>query len=347
MNSANKYLLESSQELESSQDRGMNCLPQELRESLLVPYRKVIEAIATLTPICYSGQPDHEPILDRFYGETRIDVISLVIVHDMAQDIAAGCVTRPTIDVISSRYENEPYKKTINKVKKAMLCNSECPSEEIVRELRAVDCTNIHQMYDIDACSIPPYIARWSNLVWFQCPWIEKRERNVEYAIADLILDFLRSASHNCAPGTYVCVGITTHPDYMHRYCLERILGANLDSCTLDQYGFLGVDDVLINKLLSYGYNHERIKPPKNKIHGYIKGCHVTLVFRVTFVHVLHYAMNTNGNITFFPKVPPSPSHTHTLTHTSYFNCIFYSSIYDIIIMNTIYIMWHNIHARL
>ncbi len=43
----------------------------------------------------------------------------------------------------------------------------------------------------------------------------------------------------------------------MHRYCLERILGVNLDSCTLDQYEFLGVDDVLIKKLLSYGYKHE------------------------------------------------------------------------------------------
>ena len=40
----------------------------------------------------------------------------------------------------------------------------------------------------------------------------------------------------------------------MHRYCLERILGANLN--TLNKYDFLGVDDVLINKLLSYGYKH-------------------------------------------------------------------------------------------
>ncbi len=292
VNSANNYLLESSRELEI-QDRGMNCLPQEIIESLLVPYRRVIDAIITLT---HSGQPDYD-------GEERIEnkhVMSLVIVDDMAQDVAAGCVTRPPIDIISSRYENKPYEKTINEVKKAMLCNSDgykCPSdEERVRELRAVDCTNIHQMYGIDVWSIPPKIASWSNLVWFQCPWIEKNERDAEWAIADL-LDFLGNAAKNCAPDTFVCVGITTHPRYMHQYCLERILGA----CTLDQYEFLGVDDVLINKLLSYGYKHESIKPPKNKIHGYIKGCHVTLVFRVTSVHVLHYAMNTNGNITFFP----------------------------------------------
>ncbi len=51
----------------------------------------------------------------------------------------------------------------------------------------------------------------------------------------------------------------------------------------VDQYEFLGVDDVLINKLLSYGYKHVSIKPPKKKIHGYIKGCHVTLVFRLKY----------------------------------------------------------------
>ncbi len=144
-------------------------------------------------------------------------------------------------------------------------------SEDIVRDLRAVDCTNIRQMCGIDACSIPPEIARWSNLVWFQCPWTNERH------IHDLILGFLRSAADNCAPGTYVCVGITTHKDYMHRYCLDQILGANLDSCTLDQYEFLGVDDVLINKLLSYGYKHEGYKD----IHHYIKYNHVTLVFRL------------------------------------------------------------------
>ncbi len=77
---------------------------------------------------------------------------------------------------------------------------------------------NINQMYDSDACSIPPEIARWSNLVWFQCPWTNKRP------IHDLILGFLVSASENCVPGTFVCVGITTHPRYMHKYHLEHIL---------------------------------------------------------------------------------------------------------------------------
>ncbi len=61
-------------------------------------------------------------------------------------------------------------------------------------------------------------------------------------------------------------------------YHLERILGADLDSCTLDRYEFLGVDDVLINKLLSYGYKHDS------------KDIHVTLVFcwwtRVNYVFI-------------------------------------------------------------
>ncbi len=117
--------------------------------------------------------------------------------------------------------------------------------------LRDIDCTNIHhQMWGCSARSIPPEIARWSNLIWFQCPWIP---REFERDIADLILGFLRSAADNCAPGTFVCVGITTHPRYMHRYCLEHILGDKLDSCTLDQYEFLGVDYELIIKLFHYG----------------------------------------------------------------------------------------------
>ncbi len=155
-----------------------------------------------------------------------------------------------------------------------------CPSDEdIIDILKAVDCTNIRQTYIIDACSIPPEIARWSNLVWFQCPWVDYRYDS----LPGLILDFLRSAANNCDPGTYVCVGITTHEDYMHRYCLERIFGADLN--TLDQYVFLGVDDVLIDKLLSYGYKHESIRSDRD-IHDYIKDYHVTLV-EMTYVMIV------------------------------------------------------------
>ncbi len=98
-----------------------------------------------------------------------------------------------------------------------------------------------------------------------------------KYSLTDLILGFLGNASDNCAPGTYVCVGITTHSRYMHEYQLKLILGDNLDICTLDQYEFLGVDDVLIKKLLSYGYIHQGGR----HIHNLIKDYHVTLVFKL------------------------------------------------------------------
>ncbi len=144
------------------------------------------------------------------------------------------------------------------------------PSEDIVKELRAVDCTNIRQIWGIDARFIPPEIARWSNLIWFQCPWTKKSD------IPGLILDFLKNAADNCFPGTYVCVGITTKEKYMYKYNLDHILR---DRFAVNHYVFLGVDDVLIKELLSYGYRHECNEPKKYDIHDHIGESHVTLVF--------------------------------------------------------------------
>ena len=211
-------------------------------------------------------------------------VISLITVDYIVQKYRPN-PPHPPIDIISSCYEKEPYEKTIRDVRDAMCSGSgdyRRPSENIVRELRAADCTNIHQisdinfnadppMYGINARSIPPEIARWSNLVWFQCPWTKKPD------IPDLILGFLKNAADNCFPGTYVCVGITTKEKYMYKYNLDRILR---DCCTLDHYVFLGVDDVLINELLSYGYKHE--SKSDRDIHNYIRDYHVTLVFRLS-----------------------------------------------------------------
>ncbi len=187
--------------------------------------------------------------------------------------VAAGCVTQPTIDIISSSPELPQCR--INEVMGAALRNSgDYKEEEIVGILSDVDCTNIHQMCDINPRSIPPEIARWSNLIWFQCP-LSKND----------LLGFLRSASDNCAPGTYVCVGIITHEEFMYQYHLEHILGDNLDTCTLElnQYEFLGVDDLLRNKLLSYDYKHES-KP----LHHL-----VTLVFRLKYVHNSYFSWCT------------------------------------------------------
>ncbi len=153
--------------------------------------------------------------------------------------------------------------------------------------------------------------------------------------IADLIHSFLKSASYNCAPGTFVCVGITTHEDYMHQYHLEHILGDNLNSCTLGQYEFLGVDNVLINKLLSYGYKHVPCD---------IEGCHVTLVFRLKchiFNGVLNFVIDINGNmliIIHFTKVP-SPLHTHQHTHTI-FNFFMMFAFFILIVSHNIIILF-------
>ncbi len=61
----------------------------------------------------------------------------------------------------------------------------------------------------------------------------------------------------------------------MYKYNLKDIL-----HFTRDCYKFIGVDDVLIYKLLSYGYKHECNKP-NDDIHDRIEDHHVTLVFRL------------------------------------------------------------------
>ncbi len=271
LNSANKYLFQSILETKT-QERKERTL--DIIRSLQGLCDKVDQATTELSSSKYCNHKTLQSLHIFFDGleESNIEnkhTISLVIVDDMAQ--AAGCVTRPPMDIISYRYDDVKV-ETINGKNKITLFNSdsyECPSEEVVEMLRDIDCTNIHhQMWGCSTLSIPPEIARWSNLIWFQCtyPWIKQEE--VECAIADLICDFLGNAADHCAPGTFVCVGITLHPDYIHKYHLERILE---DPC--DQYEFLGVDDVLINKLLSYGYKHDS------------KDIHVTLVFKLKYTY--------------------------------------------------------------
>ncbi len=277
LNSANKYLLQSIREVKTQKCKIYCQYSQEIIKTLQESYEKVNQATKKLSSSDYCDCETLHIFFDRL-EESNIEnkhVMSLVIVDDMAQDIA-GCVTRPPMDIISYRYDDVKM-ETINGKKEITQCNSDsydCPSEEVVEMLRDIDCTNIHQMWGSSALSIPPNLARWSNLIWFQCtyPWIKQEE--VECAIVNLIRDFLLNASYNCAPGTYVCVGITLHPDYIHKYHLERILE---DRCILDQYEFLGVDDVLINKLLSYGYKHDS------------KDIHVTLVFKLKNIYNSYY----------------------------------------------------------
>ena len=212
VNRANEYLLESIRKVKAKPctdlqyNRDMGEAEAAIKD-LLESYSKVEKATKKFS----DGESSWRDIVpNEFIGkykELKEDIEnqhieSLITVDHMEQDVQR--LIRPQIDIISSRYEGEPYKKTICEVKEAMCSGSDgyiCPSDEdIVDILRAVDCTNIRQMCGIDACSIPPEIARWSNLVWFQCPWTEW------HAIPDLIRAFLRSASDNCAPGTFVCV---------------------------------------------------------------------------------------------------------------------------------------------
>ena len=123
---------------------------------------------------------------------------SLITEDDMAQDLYGG---PPSIDIISSRKEKKPFKKNMIEVKNYLCSGRKKPSENIVKILENVDYTNIRQIYGIDVYTrfIPEYISRWSNFLWFQCPWVGK---NSKYSLTDLILGFLLNASDNCVPGT-------------------------------------------------------------------------------------------------------------------------------------------------
>lgn len=112
--------------------------------------------------------------------------------------------------------------------------------------------------------------------VWFQCPWLEYPGDT-----GWLIEKFLLNAAKSVRIGEYVCVGITNHSQYVHRYHLENILGEGLkgvkDSTeVLRYYTFLGADTDLIYRVLSFGYHHTGVKD----IHDYILAHHATLVFR-------------------------------------------------------------------
>ncbi len=302
VNKANEYLLESIRGLEKQEKlldeetRGVKDVVKQLLDGIL----KLMEALQKLSDPKFVDRYRYEnPCLFVNFDELiKKDIkyrhiISLIVVDEIraifpSNDSCLPIATDPPIRIISSNYDKKPYERTIREVRGAMCSGSDGyrhPSDDIVRELRTTN--NIHQiwdinfnadplMYGIDARSIPPEMARWSNLIWFQCPWVYRRS---SASPPDLILDFLRSAEKNCASGTFVCVGISTLERFMCQYDLEQILGANLDSCELNQYEFLGVDDMLINELLSYGYKHE--SKSDHDIHDFIKDHHVTLVFRL------------------------------------------------------------------
>ncbi len=126
MNSANKYLLESIRELEIQEPEILINCPHDIEVHLRASLDNMKQATDRLLSFPYHC---NSPIPIAFFGgpidsnsvEYR-HLRSLVIVDDMVQDVAAGCVTRPRMDIISSRCDTKPYGKTISEVQAAMLC---------------------------------------------------------------------------------------------------------------------------------------------------------------------------------------------------------------------------------
>ena len=75
----------------------------------------------------------------------------------------------------------------------------------------------------------------------------------------------------------FVLIGIVTRDlDYVKHYLLGKLLGENL-SGPVGKYDFLGVDNALIKKIISFGYKHESCV--SGGIHNYILDHHLTLIF--------------------------------------------------------------------
>lgn len=145
-------------------------------------------------------------------------------------------------------------------------------SERIQVLQRLKNANDLVWICGIDATAIPPELTVNSSVIWFQCPWLPGP------SIYPLIHDFLMRTSETITAGVYVCIGITSHPDYVERYELPKILGYAGSSSVTDvmkTYWFCGADDTLIESILSFGYHHQGLKD----IHDYIRHNHVTLVF--------------------------------------------------------------------
>lgn len=88
----------------------------------------------------------------------------------------------------------------------------------------------------------------------------------------ELVRGFLLGTAERIQQGRVVCVGVTKHSYYVERYRLAGLLGNRhtttrgdeLDDATTDTlrvYHFCGVDDMLIQQVLAYGYRHQGSRP--------------------------------------------------------------------------------------
>ena len=133
--------------------------------------------------------------------------------------------------------------------------------------------------FKVDALTIPSHLLPRGIVIWFQCPYKKQADD-----VKKFLKDFLLKNAREVKPDSYVCIGITRKLPFVKNYSLDSLLGEHLKAqdCStrvLKYYRFLGADDVLIKKLLSFGYRHECSKEGKD-IHEEIIGHHLTLVFK-------------------------------------------------------------------
>ena len=153
------------------------------------------------------------------------------------------------------------------------------PSEATIANIKAVlDVRDFSHTWRNDIDAIPLRIPRGlmvaGKVVWFQCPWIPRR--NKSYSTFDLIKDFMKAMKDRQKDGDYLLLGIVNNQSqgYVEEYHLSEILKEVPGELG---YRFQGGDNKFIEKILGRGYKHEAFQ---HNIHDLIFKEHVTLVFK-------------------------------------------------------------------
>ena len=225
-----------------------------------------------------------------FAALRKHEKFSTDVVEQLAQlDIDPKDVNMDWKRIKTSRYEQvsdgEPA-LDLTKVKLRCVADSiayDKPSLAVLRrQLRAIinlsDIPASSISYGVDPCAISPALVLGCDVVWLQCPWIQPRDK-----LPQLLQDFLLKNVKSIPADTYVCIGIVDKFPYCKSYGISKLVAEN-DTLISRQYKFVGADDVLVRKILDFGYHHEcyqlgQGRYPKD-IHSENKDNHVTLVFQ-------------------------------------------------------------------
>ena len=179
--------------------------------------------------------------------------------------------------IVSTRYETESQVPTpqFSDVKQESIeyCDSTALSDKIILAIPSPP--DGAWKFGIDARNLPEDLSVDKKVVWFQCPWIP---RSIPHGIYDLISKFLQHMGEKQSVNDYVLIGIANHDNYVKDYLLGELLGENL-SGPFGEYDFLGVDNALIKKIISFGYKHESWRETYD-IHDRILDHHLTLIFK-------------------------------------------------------------------